>query len=76
MARDFFQDFTVYSLIRKFPTLWNPKVSSLTPFQTRVTSKKFVSQREEVIGEWRTLHNKELQYLYSSYNNIWIIGTR
>jgi len=29
-----------------------------------------------VIGEWRKLHNEELNYLYSSPNIVWVIKSR
>ena len=32
--------------------------------------------RREVMGEWRRLHNKELNDLYSSPNNGWVIKSR
>jgi hypothetical protein len=33
-------------------------------------------QRDEVTGNWRTLHNEELYNLYSSPNIIWMIKSR
>ena len=30
----------------------------------------------EVTGEWRKLHNEELNYLYSSPNIVWVIKSR
>jgi hypothetical protein len=33
----------------------------------------FGPKRDEITGEWRKLHNKELNYLYSSPNNIRVI---
>jgi hypothetical protein len=36
----------------------------------------FGPKREEATGEWRRLHNKELNDLYSSPNIIWVIKSR
>jgi len=36
----------------------------------------FGSKRDEVTGEWRELHNEELNGLYSSPNIIWVIKSR
>ena len=33
-------------------------------------------RRDEVTGEWRRLHNKELNDLYSSPNIVWVIKSR
>jgi hypothetical protein len=33
----------------------------------------FRSKRDEVTGEWRKLHNEELNYLYSSINIVRVI---
>jgi hypothetical protein len=35
-------------------------------FENRVLRRIFGPKRDEVIGEWRKLHNKELHNLYSS----------
>ena len=35
-------------------------------FENRVLSRIFGPRREEVTGEWRKLHNVELNDLYSS----------
>jgi hypothetical protein len=45
-------------------------------FQNRVLRRIFESQRDEVRGDWRKLHNEELQYLYSSPNVIRMIKSR
>jgi hypothetical protein len=42
----------------------------LRVFEERVLRRIFVLRRDEVAGEWRKLHNKEFQILYSSKNII------
>ena len=36
----------------------------------------FGPKRDEVTGEWRKLHNEELNDLYSSTNIVWVIKSR
>jgi hypothetical protein len=45
----------------------------LKVFKNRVLRKIFGPKRDEVTGEWRRLHNKELNDLYFSPNIIWVI---
>jgi hypothetical protein len=45
-------------------------------FENRVLRRIFGPKRDEVRGEWRRLHNKELYALYSSPNIIWVIKSR
>jgi hypothetical protein len=42
----------------------------LRVFENRVLNRIFGHKRDEVMGVWRKLHNKELRDLYSSPNII------
>jgi hypothetical protein len=42
----------------------------LRVFENRVLGRIFGPKRDEVTGEWRKLHNKELNDLYSSPNTV------
>jgi hypothetical protein len=48
----------------------------LRVFEDRVLRRIFGPKREEVTGEWRRLHNEELNDLYSSPNIIRVIKPR
>jgi hypothetical protein len=48
----------------------------LRVFKNRVLRRIFGLKRDEVTGEWRRQHNKELNDLYSSPNIIWVIKSR
>jgi hypothetical protein len=48
----------------------------LRVFENRVQKKIFRPKRDEVTGEWRKLHNKELRDLYSSPSIIRIMNSR
>jgi hypothetical protein len=50
--------------------------SRLRVFENRVLRRIFEPKRDEVTGEWRRLHNKELYALYSSTNIIRVIKSR
>jgi len=41
-----------------------------------VLRRIFGPRRDEVMGEWRRWHNEELNDLYSSPNNVWVIKSR
>jgi hypothetical protein len=45
-------------------------------FENRVLRRIFGPKRDEVTGEWRRLHNEELNTLYSSPNIIRVIKSR
>jgi hypothetical protein len=45
-------------------------------FENRVLRRIFGPKREEVTGEWRKLHNEELNDLYCSSNIVWVIKSR
>ena len=45
-------------------------------FEYRVLRRIFWSERDEVTGEWRKLHNEELNDLYSSPNIFRVIKPR
>ena len=45
-------------------------------FENRVLRKIFGPRRDEVTGEWRRLHNEELNDLYTSPNIVRVIKSR
>ena len=48
----------------------------LRVFENRVLRRVFGSKRNEVTGEWRKLHNKELYDLYSLPNIVRVVKSR
>jgi hypothetical protein len=44
--------------------------------ENRVSRRIFGPNRDEVTGEWRKLHNEELNNLYSSPNIVRVIKSR
>jgi len=52
------------------------KETKLRVFQNMVLRRIFGPRRDEVTGEWRRLHNEELNDLYSSTNIVRVIKSR
>ena len=48
----------------------------LRVFENMVLRRLFEPRRDEVTGEWRRLHNEELNYFYSSPNIVRVIKSR
>jgi len=48
----------------------------LRVFENMVLRRIFGSRRDKVTGEWRRLHNEELNDLYCSPNNVRVIKSR
>jgi len=55
-------------------TLWEER--KLRVFENMVLRRIFGPRRVEVTGEWRRLHNEELNDLYSSPNIVRVIKSR
>ena len=58
---------------------WSPTMREerrLRVFENRVLKRIFGSKRDEITGEWRKLHNEELNDLYSSLNIVRVIKSR
>jgi hypothetical protein len=51
-------------------------LNRLRMFENRVLRRMFGPKRDEVTGEWRKLHNEELNNLYSSPNIVRVIKSR
>jgi hypothetical protein len=45
-------------------------------YENRVLRRIFGPKRDEVTGEWRRVHNEELNDMNSSPNVIWVIKSR
>ena len=48
----------------------------LRVFENRVLSRVFGPKRDEMTGEWRMLHNEELNDLYSLPNIVRVVKSR
>ena len=55
-------------------TLWEEH--RLRVFENRGLRRTFGAKRDEVTGEWRKLHNEELNDLYCSPNIVQVIKSR
>jgi len=74
----------IYRIIILSVVLYGCKTWSLTlrkerrlrVFENRVLRSIFGPKRDEVTGEWRKLHNEELNNLYSSPNALRVIKSR
>ena len=55
-------------------TLWEER--KLRVCENRVLRRIFGPRRDEVTGEWRRLHNEELNDLYSSHDIVQVIKSR
>jgi hypothetical protein len=55
---------------------WSLTLREERVFENRVLRRIFGPKRNELMGEWRKLHNKELHELYSSPSIIRIIKSR
>ena len=54
--------------------LWEER--KLRVFENMVLRRTFGPRRDEVTGEWRRLHNEEVNDLYSSPNIVRVIRMR
>jgi len=48
----------------------------LRVFENTVLRRIFGARRDKVMGEWRRLHNEELNDLYCSPNIVWVIKSK
>jgi len=48
----------------------------LRVFENMVLRRIFGPRRDEVTGEWRRLHNEEINDLFTSPNIVWVIKSR
>ena len=55
---------------------WYTRKRKLRVFENRVLRRIFGPRRDEVTGEWRRLHNEELNDLYTSPNIVRVIKWR
>ena len=66
----------IYRTIILTVVLYGCEIWSLRVFGNMVLRRIFVPMRDEVTGEWRRLHNEEVNDLYSSPNIVRVIKSR
>jgi len=64
------------SVVSRFRRILVYIVMKLTVFENKVLGRLFVPRRDEVTGEWRRLHNVELNDLYCSPSIVRVIKWR
>jgi hypothetical protein len=60
----------------KFKSLSQREEHRLMMFENKVLRRIFGPEEEEVVGDWRRLHNEELHNLYASPNIVSVIKSR
>jgi uncharacterized membrane protein len=75
-----FESLFYVSVCQLLAVLYGCKIWSLTfrvrVFENMVFRRLFGPKRDEVTGEWRKLHNEELNDLYCSPNTVGMIKTK
>ena len=61
---------------RRFITKFIFNLTTRSRFENLVLRRIFGPRRDEVTGDWRRLHNEELNDLYSSPNIVRVIKSR
>ena len=56
--------------------IYKYKIYKYSVFENRVMRKVFGPKRDEVTGEWRKLHNEELNDLYTLPNILRVVKSR
>jgi hypothetical protein len=63
-------------IVKSYISLTLREEQRLSVFENRVLRRIFGPKRDEATGEWRRLHNEEINDLYSSPNVIRVIKSR
>jgi len=66
---------SVFLMCNVFQKFLNVKLKFIYYSRT-ILRRIFGPKRDEVTGEWKKLHNEELNNLYSSPNIVWVIKSR
>jgi hypothetical protein len=67
---------TVFNVTVLMSTTAHTPQRRLRVFENRVLRRVFGPKRDEVTGEWRKLHNEELNDLYSLSNIVRVVKSR